>query len=212
MNRGRLLNESKVEPFAFREPLADEVGLEMVAIPDGKFRMGSPESEEYPPGDEGPQHSVAIQPFFMGKYPVTYAQWRAIANTLPVERELDPGPSGLEDDNFPAVGVNWEEAVEFCQRLSRETGRDYRLPTEAEWEYACRAGTETPFYFGKTITTDLANYRGTDAGSADERWFFPGSYGQGPKGFTVTIRPQSILFRRMLLAYTICMGMYGNGV
>ena len=76
----------------------------------------------------------------------------------------------------------WDESTEFCQRLSRETGRAYRLLTEAEWEYACRAETETPFYFGKTITTDLANYRGTDAGNVNEQLFFSGSYDRGSKG------------------------------
>ncbi len=143
----------------FREPLAPNIGLEMVAIPSGKFMMGSPESEPDRLPDESPQHEVTIQqPFFIGKYPVTQAQWRVIANTPQIERKLNPKPSRFNGDNLPVEQVSWEEAVEFCQRLSRETGRDYRLPTEAEWEYACRAGTTTPFYFGKTITGKLANY------------------------------------------------------
>jgi formylglycine-generating enzyme required for sulfatase activity len=78
----------------------------------------------------------------------------------------------------PVEQVSWYKAVEFCARLSKATGREYRLPTEAEWEYACRAGTTTPFYCGKTITTDLANYRGTDR----EEYGWSGSYDYGPKG------------------------------
>lgn len=180
--QGQIIERKQGRAFAFREPLAGEVGLEMVAIPGGQFVMGSPESEHDRDEDESPQHPVTLQPFFMGKYLVTQAQWRAIANTLPVERELDLDPSGFEGDNLPVECVCWEEAIEFCQRLSRKTGRAYRLPTEAEWEYACRAGTETPFYFGKTTTTDLANYRGTDAGNVNEQLFFSGSYVRGPKG------------------------------
>jgi formylglycine-generating enzyme required for sulfatase activity len=180
--QGQVVERKQGRAFAFRESLSDEIGLEIVAIPGGKFMMGAPESEDYPAEDEGPQHPVTLQPFFMGKYPVTQAQWRAIANTLPVERELNPNPSGYDGDNLPIEGVFWEEGIEFCQRLSRGTERAYRLPTEAEWEYACRAGSETPFYFGKTITTDLANYRGTDAGSADKEFFLPGFYDRGPKG------------------------------
>jgi formylglycine-generating enzyme required for sulfatase activity len=101
---------------------------------------------------------VMVSPFFMGKYPVTQAQWRSIANTPVVEQELDPDPSEFKGDDLPVENVLWEQAQEFCARLSRETERSYRLPTEAEWEYACRAGTTTPFYFGETITGKLANY------------------------------------------------------
>ena len=75
-----------------------------------------------------------------------------------IERDLDPEPNGLNGDDSPVEQVSWEEAVEFCQRLSKQTGKEYRLPTEAEWEYACRAGTTTLFHFGETITKELANY------------------------------------------------------
>jgi formylglycine-generating enzyme required for sulfatase activity len=157
--RGKIVHREQGRAFAFREPLSPNIWLEMVAIPSGKFMMGSPESEHERWEDESPQHEVTIeQPFFIGKYPVTQAQWRVIANTSQIERELNPDPSNFKGDNRPVEEVFWEDAVEFCRRLSRDTGRDYRLPTEAEWEYACRAGTETPFYFGKTITGKLANY------------------------------------------------------
>ncbi len=157
--RGDIVYQEQCRVLVFREPLAPDIGLEMVAIPSGKFMMGSPETEHDRYDDESPQHPVTIQqPFFIGKYPVTQTQWLVIANTPKIDRKLDPDPSNFKGDNRPVEQVSWEEAVEFCQRLSRETGRDYRLPTEAQWEYACRAGTTTPFYFGKTITGKLANY------------------------------------------------------
>jgi Sulfatase-modifying factor enzyme 1 len=156
--RGKIVHREQGKAFAFREPLAPDISLEMVWITSGEFMMGSPDTEHDRWEDESPQHQVTIQqPFFIGKYPVTQAQWRVIANTPQVERELNPS-SNSKGDNRPVEKVSWDEAVEFCQRLSRETGRDYRLPTEAEWEYVCRAGTTTPFYFGKTITGKLANY------------------------------------------------------
>jgi formylglycine-generating enzyme required for sulfatase activity len=101
---------------------------------------------------------VTIKPFFLGKYPITQAQWQAVAHFPKVERELDPDPSRFKGKNRPVECVSWFDCVEFCARLSQYTGWDYRLPSEAEWEYACRAGTATPFHFGETITTDLANY------------------------------------------------------
>jgi formylglycine-generating enzyme required for sulfatase activity len=109
---------------------------------------------------------------------VTQAQWKIVASLPQVNSDLKPAPSYFKGDNRPVESVSWYDAVEFCQRLSQHTHRTYRLPTEAEWEYACRAGTTTPFHFGETITTDLANYDGTD--DKDGRW--SGSYGRGPKG------------------------------
>ncbi|MGB3137071.1 MAG: formylglycine-generating enzyme family protein, partial [Nodosilinea sp.] len=127
---------------------------------------------------EGPQHEVTLSQFFMSKYPITQAQWRAVAVLPQVERELKADPSRFKGDLRPVEQVSWYDAVEFCDRLTILTNRQYRLPTEAEWEYTCRAGTTTPFHFGETITTDLANYRGTD----DEELKWSGSYGDGPKG------------------------------
>jgi formylglycine-generating enzyme required for sulfatase activity len=114
------------------------------------FMMGSPERRGYE--DEHPLHRVMVAPFFMGKYPVTQAQWQAVMGRLP--------PCRCKGAGLPVDRVAWHDARRFCERLSERAGRVYRLPSEAEWEYACRAGTRTPFYFGETITTDLANYVG----------------------------------------------------
>jgi formylglycine-generating enzyme required for sulfatase activity len=106
----------------------------------------------------------------MGRYPITQAQWRAIAATAKIDIDLETNPSYFKGNELPVEKVNWYEATEFCKRLSRETKREYRLPSEAEWEYACRAGTTTAFHFGETITADLANYRA------------PETYADEPKG------------------------------
>ncbi|MEM6840140.1 MAG: formylglycine-generating enzyme family protein [Cyanobacteria bacterium P01_C01_bin.120] len=121
--------------------------------------MGSPEDEEGRLNNEGPQHEVTVSPFFMGRYPVTQAQWRQVAAMPRVNRRLNANPSRFKgNDQQPMEQVSWEEAVEFCQRLSAHANRTYRLPTEAEWEYACRAGTTTPFHVGETLTAELANF------------------------------------------------------
>jgi formylglycine-generating enzyme required for sulfatase activity len=146
----------------FIESLGGAVELEMVSIPSGKFQMGAPKEEEASQEDERPQHLVAVKPFFMGRYPITQAQWRAFASLPKIKRDLDCDPSCFKGDKRPVERVSWYEAMEFCERLSKKTGREYRLPSEAEWEYACRARTPTQFHFGKTATTNLANYCGED--------------------------------------------------
>jgi len=146
----------------FVEDLGSGVRLEMVPIPRGTFMMGSPspETKLRRAANEGPQHQMSVQPFFMGKTTVTQAQWQAIAALPKVQFDLNPDPSRFKGNDRPVERVSWHEAVEFCDRLTQRMGRQYRLPSEAEWEYACRAGTTTPFYCGETITTDLANYDG----------------------------------------------------
>ena len=166
---GEVVSRDPSQAQAFRQTIGDTF-LDLVAVPGGTFTMGSPDSELERSDDEGPQREVNVPAVLMGKYPVTQAQWKAVAALPKVERDLNADPANFKGDNLPVETVDWDDAVEFCQRLSKQTGREYRLPSEAEWEYACRAGMTTPFHFGETITTDLANYDGSSA------------YGSGPKG------------------------------
>jgi formylglycine-generating enzyme required for sulfatase activity len=135
--------------------------IELIQIPAGAFLMGSPPDEAGRYHSERPQHLVTVPEFWMGKYPVTQAQYKAV---------MGENPSRFNGPNRPVEQVSWNDAVAFCEKLSQIAGRTYRLPSEAEWEYACRAGTTTPFYFGEIPTTDLANYDGNY------------TYGSEPKG------------------------------
>ena len=139
------------------EDLGNGVKLEMVEIPAGTFYMGSPENEVGRNDSEGPQHQVNVPNFFIGKYPLTQAQYQAI---------IGNNPAHFKGNNRPVERVSWNNAVAFCQKLSQKTGKNYKLPSEAQWEYACRAGTTTPFYFGESITPDLVNYDGKYAYAA----------------------------------------------
>jgi formylglycine-generating enzyme required for sulfatase activity len=180
--KGNISRRAQRSAEYHREGLGQGVDLDLVLIPRGTFVMGSPESEAgrdwYKEWDaslakvnvEGPQHKVKVPTFMMGKYPITQAQWRAVASFSQVEREMNPDPAHFNGDERPVENVSWDEAAEFCKRLSRHTGRAYRLPSEAEWEYACRAGTRTLFHFGETLTSDLVNYNANYV------------YGSGPKG------------------------------
>jgi formylglycine-generating enzyme required for sulfatase activity len=149
--RGNITNRRNASAKYFTEDLGNGVTLEMVEIPGGTFIMGSPENEAERCSDESPQHQVTVPSFYMGKYELTQAQYQAITGT---------NPSNFKGDNRPVERVSWNDAVAFCEKLSQKTGKKYRLPSEAEWEYACRAGTTTPFYFGESITPDLVNYYG----------------------------------------------------
>ena len=165
----------------YDEPLDKGVlSLRMMQIPAGSFVMGSPETELEHEDNEGPQHEVTVPQFFMAKYPVTQAQWRVVAAMPQINQTLDPEPSHFKGDLRPVEQVSWDDAVEFCDRLTLSTNRQYRLPTEAEWEYACRAGTTTPFHFGETLSTDYANYCGKDREISGTN--YSGAYGLGTKG------------------------------
>ena len=156
-NKGKIIKRETKQARYFTEDLGNGVSVDMVYIPGGTFFMGSPKSEKQSPDNEKPRHQVTIQSFFMGKYVATQAQWKAVARLRRIKRDIDPDPSYFKGDNRPVERVSWYDAVEFCARLSKKTGRNYRLPSEAEWEYACRAGTITPFHFGERITIHLAN-------------------------------------------------------
>ena len=155
-----ILSREQKQARYFIEDLGNSIGLEMVEIPGGSFTMGSPKDELKRSNDESPQHEVTVPSFYMGKHEVTQAQWKQVGALPQIERKLKPNPSYFKGDNLPVEQVSWYDAVEFCKRLSQATGKEYRLPSEAEWEYACRVGTTTPFYFGETTTTELVNYNG----------------------------------------------------
>jgi formylglycine-generating enzyme required for sulfatase activity len=172
-------------------------GIDMVAIPGGSFTMGSPDNEKLRRPVEGPQHHVTLAPFFMSAAPVTQAQWTAavLAHPRAVGREISPSPAFFRGVDLPVETITWNQAEEFCLRLTAISGRAYRLPSEAEWEYACRAGTAGPFHFGPTITPGLANYCGTGGavcGDSDGKsiatedydgvTYLSGAYDQGPAG------------------------------
>ena len=181
---GQVIKRKPVKAYFYDENLP-EVGkrkeaqnyIRMMYIPQGEFWMGTEDEEierllkKFGWGGykrERPQRLVKVPAFHISQTPITQAQWRAIAATAKIDIDLETNPSRFIGDELPVESVNWYEATEFCKRLSRETKREYRLPSEAEWEYACRAGTTTPFYFGETITGELANYNAgyTYAGEA----------------------------------------------
>ena len=172
--KGEIIKGGKYNTLYYNQSLFD-FNLRMLYIPEGTFWMGSPKNERLRQFDESPQHKLTVSSFYMSETAITEAQWRFVANLPQEQRELDPNVSNNGDDH-PVVNVRWQDAIEFCARLSRYTGRNYRLPSEAEWEYACRSVLidseeltksewnekyNKPFHFGETITSELANYYGS---------------------------------------------------
>jgi len=142
--------------------LGGGVSMELVLIPAGEFTMGSPTTEDGREDDESPERPVTLsEPFYMGVHEVTQEQYEAV---------IGKNPAHFKGAKRPVEKVSWSDAMEFCRKLSATTGMMVGLPTEAEWEYACRAGTTTPFHTGRTISTDQANYDGDH------------TYGDGKKG------------------------------
>jgi formylglycine-generating enzyme required for sulfatase activity/tRNA A-37 threonylcarbamoyl transferase component Bud32 len=167
-NRGQKTNINSGKARFFEEHLGSGTVMEMVSITAGTFLMGSPKDRG--DSDEKPQHSVTLASFYIGKFPVTQAQWIAVAALPQIKIFLNPDAARFKGVNRPIENVSWYEAVEFCARLSRKSGKNYRLPNEAQWEYACRGQTMTAFHFGETITSELANYNGNS------------NYADAPKG------------------------------
>jgi formylglycine-generating enzyme required for sulfatase activity len=163
---------------------------EMMAIPEGSFIMGSPPDERGRRSNEGPQHRVEIgRPFAMSRDLITFDEWEECADDGGC-RHYFPSDEHWGRDNRPVINVDWSDAQDYVAWLSAKTSRKYRLPTEAEWEYAARAGTSTPYYSGYELTTDRANYDGVDY----PRDGSPGIYRQittpvgsfAPNGFGLT--------------------------
>ena len=157
-----------------RFPLGDGVALEMVLVPPGTFLMGSPPTEPRRDADEGPQHPVTLsRAFWLGTHAVTQEQWLRFQQAL---------PGRFRGAKLPVDGVAWTDCLAFLAGLSARLERRFRLPTEAEWEYACRAGTRSPFFFGPSVSSDLVNfdgnypYGGAPAGPWLERTVPVGSY------------------------------------
>jgi formylglycine-generating enzyme required for sulfatase activity/predicted DNA-binding WGR domain protein len=150
--RSKALNKAWRE----EEDLGKSVKLEMVLVPAGKFVMGSPKKEDGRDDDEA-QHEVTLtKSYYMGKYEVTQEQWKAV---------MGKNPSYSKNAKYPVTNVSWDDCKKFIKKLNGITKGKYRLPTEAEWEYACRAGTSTAYSFGDKITPKDANY--DDSGIGD---------------------------------------------
>lgn len=158
--RGRVVSQQIKTAEYFTEDLGNGVTMDMVRIPGGRFLMGSPPTEQERLNDEGPQHWVTVKEFYMGRFEVTCAQWKAVSNYAHLGLNSCSSGDIAKNDQMPVVYVDRIEAVEFCNSLSKKTGKVYRLPSEAEWEYAARAGTTTAFAFGPTITPQIVNYNG----------------------------------------------------
>jgi eukaryotic-like serine/threonine-protein kinase len=163
--QGEIISRPKGSAKIYQEDLGNGVSLPMVKVPAGNFMMGSPESEKGRVENESPQHQVTLKEFYIGQTEITQSQYQAI---------MSDNPSKFKGNDRPVERIDWNQAKEFCRRLSIKTGRTYTLPSESQWEYACRAGTTTPFTFGETITSNVANYEGNYNGKE--------SYRNEPKG------------------------------
>jgi formylglycine-generating enzyme required for sulfatase activity len=159
-------------PRLFNDCAADGPCPTMVAIAGGTFRMGSPDGEVGRYSDEGPQRSVQIRSFAIGLQEVTFAQWEACVSGGACRENMKPDDNGWGRGEQPVVNVSWTDATAYVQWLSRKTGHHYRLPTEAEWEYAARGGAEGPFPWGEAAPScsaasgHAANFKGCGLGRA----------------------------------------------
>ena len=146
---GQINSRTSASAQYFTEDLGESVTLDIIAIPAGNFVMGARGKNHN--SDESPPHEVHVPAFGLSKYSITQAQYQAV---------MGKKPSMFSGENLPVERVNWHDAREFCQKLAIMTGKQYRLPSEAEWEYACKAGSTTTFFLGDMITSKFANFHG----------------------------------------------------
>ena len=161
-NTGEIVAQTHHNAEQLTEHLVNGIHIDMLKIPSGFFQMGSP--PYLGNAEESPPHFVKIKSFLMGKFLITQGQWKAMMGYLP--------PCRFKGDNLPVERVSWEDAQSFCKQLSKKTKRMYRLPSESEWEYACRAGTSSTFCFGETLTVNVANFNGEHTFREEPRGFY----------------------------------------
>ncbi|MBL8151488.1 MAG: SUMF1/EgtB/PvdO family nonheme iron enzyme [Blastocatellia bacterium] len=144
---GKILDQKQKEAEYFKDNLGDGVFIEMVKVQGGTVLMGSDDIYEF----ERARYKATVPPFYIGKFEITQAQWEAVMGT---------NPSRYKDPDMPVDSISWSDAAEFCKKLSQKTGKQYRLPSEVEWEYAARGGTASPFAFGDGLIPEVANCNG----------------------------------------------------
>jgi formylglycine-generating enzyme required for sulfatase activity len=160
--KGEIINWTRHSAEQLTQGLGNGLSLDLLLIPAGIFQMGSHPHTGNP--DEQPQHLVTIKSFLMSRFLITQAQWKAVMGKR--------SPCRFKGNELPVERVSWRDAQNFCEHLSKKTGRDYQLPSETQWAYACRAGTTTPFSFGETITVDVANFNGEHTFREEPRGFY----------------------------------------
>jgi len=170
--RGRITTRELREARYFTETLNGSESLDMIAIDGRSAQVGNTDGSRNAGAYECAPQCVDIEALYLSRTPVTQNQWRAVAELPPVSRELALAPACFTGDDHPVECVSWHDAQEFCKRLSLDSGRNYRLPTEAEWETACRAGTTSAFHVGATLTSEFANYSALHAYGTEP----PGTY------------------------------------
>ncbi len=149
--RYKLLRTARSDRGETPKEFTNSIGMKLTLIPAGEFTMGSPDGEKERDGDEKQRRVKITKPYYLGVTEVTQQQYEQVMGT---------NPSSFKGSTRPVENISWNEAVEFCKTPSAQEGKKHRLPTEAEWEYACRAGTTTPFYFGSVLNGKQANCNG----------------------------------------------------
>ena len=169
---GRVIARREHVGRYLRQAVNDDAAIDMIAVPGARFRMGAAAGERKCGAYECTPRIVRTAPMYLSRTPVTQQQWRSVARLPVVARELAPDPACFSGDEHPVECVSWFDAAEFCARLTQHTGLAYRLPSETEWEGACRAGTRSPFHFGATLTSAQANFGASQPYALEQ----PGEY------------------------------------